>query len=95
MQNVRFLNALIASDIVIQKVFAFVKRNMSSAQKITQSLISHAGRNPNQMRVVRRQSTSQLQRLYSLQGITKEFFPYITEKNDNIRIMNWTCKRTN
>jgi hypothetical protein len=43
---VRFLNALIASGMTTQKIFAFVKRDASSAQKTTQPLTAHAERDP-------------------------------------------------
>jgi len=41
--NVRFLNALIARDTAIQKVFAFIRRD---AQETIQPSIVQAGRNP-------------------------------------------------
>jgi hypothetical protein len=42
---VRFVNALIARDMAIQKVFAFVNRDASSAQKAIQLLTAHVGKN--------------------------------------------------
>jgi hypothetical protein len=59
-QNERFLNALIASGMVRQKVFAFIKRDESSTQKIAQLLTTHAGRNPRMSNTCCAKATIQL-----------------------------------
>jgi len=57
---VSILNALIASGMVIQKVFVFVKRNASSTQKIIQSLPTQGEIQGRQMRAAQKQRLSQL-----------------------------------
>jgi len=73
----RFFNALIAGDMAIQKVVAFVKRDASSAQETIQPSSAYAGRNPSTSNAVRRQSLANYKGCMVYKELQKSFFHYL------------------
>jgi len=94
----KFLNALIASGIAIQEVFASVKPDALTIQKNTQLLTVHARETPKTLNACCVKVTTQptTKTVCSIK-ISKKVFPCVTRKIDNtqITITRYICKHTN